>query len=58
VKARRLALAVQLTHEIDNDQAPSGLEHAGDFREPLIVQGSRQMMHHQIGTLIQAWAKR
>ena len=42
VKARSLARSVLLALEIGNDQAPPWFEHAGDFREALTLEGSRQ----------------
>src|SRR5713101_4998902 len=47
MKARSLTRSFLLVLEISDDQAPPWFEHTSDFREPLTLEGSRQMMHHQ-----------
>src|SRR5581483_5159932 len=47
VKSRSLAHSFLLMLEISNNQTPSRLEHTCNFREPLTLEGSGQMVHHQ-----------
>src|SRR5258708_12268280 len=47
MKARSLPRSFLLVLEISDDQAPPWFEHTSDSREPLTLEGSRQMMHHQ-----------